>query len=77
MSSLRVYECSHRVAWIFGQYKKPFTDGGVVKEYMSAVTETETEMFLFKIKYFILRCTIFKELFYLFSLMYFLMPYLP
>ena len=33
----RAHECSLRVAWILGQHKKPFTDGGVVKECMSAV----------------------------------------
>ena len=36
----RANECSLRVTWILGQHKKPFTDGGVVKECMSAVAET-------------------------------------
>ena len=36
----RANECSLRVAWILGQHKKPFTDGGIVKECMSAVAET-------------------------------------
>lgn len=36
----RAHECLLRVAWILGQQKKPFTDGGVVKECMSAVAET-------------------------------------
>ncbi len=39
----RAHECSLRVAWILGQHKKPFTDGGVVKECMSAVAETLLE----------------------------------
>ena len=43
MTSLRANECSPRVAWIFGQYKKPFTDGGVVKECMSAVADALLE----------------------------------
>ena len=33
------HECSLRVTWILGQHKKSFTDGGVVKDYMSAVAE--------------------------------------
>uniref|UniRef100_A0A9J8DFF8 SPIN-DOC-like zinc-finger domain-containing protein n=1 Tax=Cyprinus carpio carpio TaxID=630221 RepID=A0A9J8DFF8_CYPCA len=36
----RANECSLKVAWILGKHKKPFTDGGVVKECMSAVAET-------------------------------------
>ncbi len=36
----RSHECSLRVAWILGQHKKPFTDGVIVKECMSAVAET-------------------------------------
>ena len=28
--SLRANECSTRVTWIFGQYKKPFSDVGVI-----------------------------------------------
>lgn len=36
----RAHECSLRVAWILGQHKKPFTDGGLVKECMSVVAET-------------------------------------
>ena len=43
MSDLRANECSSRITWIFGQYKKPFTDGGVVQECMSAVAETLLE----------------------------------
>ncbi|XP_039632273.1 SCAN domain-containing protein 3-like [Polypterus senegalus] len=39
----RAQECSLRVAWILGQHRKPFTDGGVVKECMSAVAETLLE----------------------------------
>ncbi len=39
----RAHECSLRVAWILGQHKKPFTDGGVVKECMTAVAETLLE----------------------------------
>ena len=39
----RANECSLRVTWILGQHKKPFTDGGVVKECMSAVAETLLE----------------------------------
>ena len=36
----RANECSLRIAWIVGQHKKPFSDGMVVKECMSAVAET-------------------------------------
>lgn len=39
----RAHECSLRVAWILGQHKKPFTDGEIVKECMSAVAETLLE----------------------------------
>ena len=60
-SSLIANECSPKVARIFGQYKKPFNDGVVVKECTSAVAETSLEgkrkqKFSFsKIKYFILK----------------------
>lgn len=37
------YECSLKIAWILGQNKKPFTDGGVVKECMSAGAKTLVE----------------------------------
>ena len=37
--SQRLDEFSPRVAWIFGQYKKPVTDGGIVQECMSEVAE--------------------------------------
>nr|XP_054593491.1 SCAN domain-containing protein 3-like [Nothobranchius furzeri] len=36
----RAHESSLRVSWILGQHKKPFTDGEVVKECMTAVAET-------------------------------------
>lgn len=36
-------ECSLKIAWILGQNKKPFTDGGVVKECMSAAAKTLLE----------------------------------
>ncbi|CAL9703956.1 unnamed protein product [Knipowitschia caucasica] len=36
----RANECSLRIAWILGQHKKSFSDAMVVKECMSAVTET-------------------------------------
>ncbi|XP_026214156.1 SCAN domain-containing protein 3-like, partial [Anabas testudineus] len=39
----RAHECSLRVAWILGKHKKPFTDGGVIQECMSAVAETLLE----------------------------------
>lgn len=39
----QAHECSLRVTWILGQHKKPFTDGGVVKQCMSAVAETLLE----------------------------------
>lgn len=32
-----------RVAWLLGKHKKPFTDGGVAQECMSAVAETLLE----------------------------------
>ena len=66
---------SSRITWIFGQHKKPFTDGVVVQECMSAVAESLLEekqkLYFSKIKYFILRCTIFNKLLYLFVLFYF------
>lgn len=37
------YECSLKIAWILGQNKKPFTDGEVVKECMSAAAKTLVE----------------------------------
>lgn len=36
----RANESCLRAAWILGQHKKPFTDGVVVKECLSAVAET-------------------------------------
>lgn len=36
-------ECSLKIAWILGQNKKPFTDGGVVKECRSAGAKTLVE----------------------------------
>ena len=60
--SLKANECSPRAAWIFGQYKKPFSDGGVIKECMSAVDENLLEgkqkkkSCFSKIAFFILRC---------------------
>ncbi|KAK0149023.1 Growth factor receptor-bound protein 10 [Merluccius polli] len=39
----RANERSLRVTWILGQHKKPFTDGGVAKECMSAAAETLLE----------------------------------
>lgn len=36
----RAHECSLRVQWILAQHKKPFTDGGIVKDCMNAVAET-------------------------------------
>ena len=39
----RANECSLKVAWVLGQHKKPFADGEVVKECMSAVADTLLE----------------------------------
>ena len=74
MAFLRANECSPSASWSFGQYKKPFTDGEAVKECMRALDKTLLEghqkqkRYFKKIKYFILKCIVFKKLFYSFSL---------
>ena len=36
-------ECSLKLAWIFGQHQKPFTDGRVVRNCMNAVADTSLD----------------------------------
>ena len=53
---------------IFGQYKKPFTDGDAVQEWKSITLLEGKQKQKCYLKLFILRCTIIKKLFYSFSL---------